>query len=62
MHVDVQPGDRAAICRVLMQPVGLLYERGTFIVVHECTGCRCLRRTRAASDDDLSSLLHDELQ
>jgi hypothetical protein len=40
-----------------MAPVGLLYERGTFIVVHECTGCRFQRCNRAGPSDDLSPLL-----
>lgn len=57
MHVDVDPGDRAATCRALMEPVGLLYERGVFVVVHTCTGCGCTRRNRAAVDDDLDVLL-----
>jgi hypothetical protein len=56
-HVDVHPGDRAATCRALMQPVDLLYERGEFVVVHECTGCHLRRRNRAARDDDLSPFL-----
>ena len=56
MHVDVNPGDRAARCRALMQPVALLYERGTFVLVHECTRCRLRRRNRAHDHDDLSSL------
>ena len=57
MHVDVHPGDRAADCRAPMQPVDLLYELGEFIVVHECTRCRTVRRCRTAADDDLSVLL-----
>jgi 8-oxo-dGTP pyrophosphatase MutT (NUDIX family) len=57
MHVDVHPGDRAATCRALMKPIGLLYERGEFVVVHECAGCGVKRRNRAAADDDLSRLL-----
>ncbi len=57
MHVDVHPGDRAASCRALMEPVALLYERGAFIVVHECTRCGCRRRNRAGPDDNLSTLL-----
>ena len=40
-----------------MEPVGLLLERGEFIVVHECTGCGRRRRNVAADDDDLSVLL-----
>ena len=40
-----------------MEPVGLVYERGEFIIVHKCTACRVRRRNRAAPDDDLSVLL-----
>jgi hypothetical protein len=40
-----------------MRPVELLYERGAFVVVHECTRCRLRRRNRTAVDDDLSPLL-----
>jgi hypothetical protein len=40
-----------------MRPVGLLYERGQFVVVHECTGCGVRRRNRVAAGDDLSTLL-----
>jgi hypothetical protein len=57
MHVDVHPGDRAATCRALMEPVGVLYERGAFVVVHECVGCGVTRCNRAAADDDVMRLL-----
>jgi RNHCP domain len=57
MHVDVHPGDRAATCRGLMEPIGLLYERGEFVVVHECVRCGLRRRNRAAAEDELSALL-----
>jgi hypothetical protein len=40
-----------------MEPVGLLHERGTFFVVHECTRCGERRRNRTCADDDLSVLL-----
>jgi RNHCP domain len=40
-----------------MEPVGLAYERGEFIVIHECTGCGEQRRNRASADDDVSALI-----
>jgi hypothetical protein len=57
MHVDVHPGDRAARCRAPMKPVSLLYERGEFLVVHECTACGIRRRNHASPNDDLSLLM-----
>ena len=57
MHVDVHPGDRASTCHAPMRPVALEYERGRFVLVHECTGCGARRRNRTASGDDLDQLL-----
>jgi hypothetical protein len=57
MHVDIHPGDRAAACRALMEPVQLLYERGEFVIVHECTQCGARRRNRAARHDDIDQLI-----
>lgn len=57
LHVDVHPGDRAATCRAPMQPVRVLYERGEFVLEHECTACGHVRRNRASPSDDLTPLL-----
>jgi hypothetical protein len=40
-----------------MHPIGLLYELGEFVLVHECVRCGLRRRNRAAVDDDLAKLL-----
>ncbi len=56
-HVDVHPGDRAAGCHGLMQPVGLEVERGRYVIVHRCTRCGLVRRNRAAPEDDFEALL-----
>jgi hypothetical protein len=40
-----------------MAPVDLRYERGQFVVVHECTECGARRRNRATAGDNLSTLL-----
>jgi len=38
-----------------MRPVQLLYERGEFVVVHQCTACGATKRCRTRADDDLTS-------
>jgi hypothetical protein len=38
-----------------MRPVQLLYERGEFVVVHECIGCGATQRCRTSNGDDLTS-------
>jgi hypothetical protein len=40
-----------------MEPVGVLYERGEFVLLHRCVACGHARRNRAAAGDDLSPLL-----
>ena len=52
-HVDIQPGDRAATCRGLMEPVAIEYVRSEFVIVHRCAACGHVRRNRAATDDQL---------
>ena len=52
-HVDIQPGDRAAPCRALMEPVSIAYVKGEFIVVHRCTACGFQRRNRTSPEDHL---------
>jgi hypothetical protein len=40
-----------------MEPVGLLYERDRFVLVHRCVRCGVARRNRTAGADDLSPWL-----
>jgi rubrerythrin len=56
-HVDENPGDRAAQCGGLMQPVGAEQKRGEITLVHRCVRCGHLKRNRAAADDDFARLL-----
>ena len=52
-HVDIQPGDRAAVCRALMAPIAIEYVRDEFVIVHRCTACGTERRNRASASDQL---------
>lgn len=51
-HVDVEPGDRAAVCGGMMQP--LLLEGGTpyYTILHECEACGFQRRNKVQKQDD----------
>lgn len=52
LHVDVFPGDRAADCGGLLEPVGVEHSgRKGWAIVHRCRGCGAVRRNRAALDD-----------
>ncbi len=52
-HVDVMPGDRAATCGGMMEPVGI---EGANIedmqIVHKCVICSHTKRNRFSKDDN----------
>jgi len=40
-HVDKEiPGDRAAECKQLMEPIKTIYQKDVFRIVYRCQGCR----------------------
>lgn len=51
LHLDVNPGDRAADCGGQMEPIRAETDaRRGFILVHRCTKCGEIRRNRAAHE------------
>jgi DNA-directed RNA polymerase subunit RPC12/RpoP len=53
-HVDDQtPGDRAAHCRALMEPIAIAVRgEGEWLVIHRCRRCDALNLNRSAGDDN----------
>ncbi len=52
LHVDVETGDRQAVCKGLMPAVGKLYKPdGEEVLVHKCAKCSLVRKNRIAGDD-----------
>jgi hypothetical protein len=57
-HVDNTPGDRAADCGSLMEPLCIAVRGdGEWLLVHRCTGCDELDLNRTAGDDNPLALL-----
>lgn len=56
-HVDVNPGDRAELCRGLMEPVGALQKKGEYYIVHQCERCGFERQKKLQEGDDFEALL-----
>lgn len=56
-HVDTHPGDRAALCLALMEPIGLLVGK-EWIIVHKCQKCGKIIKNKAASNDSSSELVN----
>lgn len=68
-HVDLsEAGDRLAVCRGMMKPIGLTLKRtrkkyglaqyGELMLIHQCEECGHLSVNRIAADDD-ASLIFD---
>lgn len=56
-HVDVNPGDRAADCGGLMEPVGLELKEGKYILIQRCVKCGFTRRNKVVDADDFNAVL-----
>ena len=57
-HLDDTPGDRAAECGSLMEPIAITVRGdGEWILIHRCSGCDLLHLNRAAGDDNPLMLL-----
>ena len=63
LHVDVNPGDRAADCAGLLRPVGYRKDSNKgFMILYECKKCGASRTTRFLEidricPDDFDTLL-----
>ena len=56
-HVDMHPGDRAAVCGGMMEPVAVEGSTPTYRIVQRCKTCGMYRRVTAHSTDDTQSLV-----
>jgi len=56
-HVDVNPGDRTALCQALMEPVRLEGSSPSYILVHRCIKCGHEKRNTVSDADDMETLI-----
>jgi hypothetical protein len=58
LHVDEEPGDRAADCGGIMEPIGVWVRKGgEWAVIHRCRRCGKLDSNRIAADDNPMKLM-----
>ena len=58
VHLDVEPGDRAADCGGLMEPIAVWSRPGgDWALIHRCRGCGVLCSNRIAGDDSEVALV-----
>jgi hypothetical protein len=56
-HVDVNPGDRAASCGGMMEPVGIEVKSGEYTLLYICKECGYKYRIKSASDDNFNTMI-----
>jgi hypothetical protein len=56
-HVDNQPGDRAASCGGMMEPVALEGSTPAYVLLHRCTLCGHEKRNRVQRTDSQEALV-----
>jgi hypothetical protein len=56
-HVDINPGDRAADCGGLMEPIAVTSTRRGYVITHRCVACGFQRDNKAAAEDNFEVLL-----
>lgn len=58
LHLDNKPGDRAAYCGGLMEPIAVWVRHGgEWALIHRCQECGALSSNRTAADDNEIMLL-----
>ncbi|MCB6364816.1 RNHCP domain-containing protein [Intestinibacillus massiliensis] len=58
LHVDNEPGDRAAGCGGIMEPIAVwVRKNGEWAIIHRCRRCGALRSNRIAADDNPMKLM-----
>lgn len=58
LHVDNKPGDRASLCKGVMEPIGVwVRKNGEWAIVHRCKSCGTLNSNRIAADDNSTLLM-----
>ncbi|MDO8565899.1 MAG: RNHCP domain-containing protein [Candidatus Moranbacteria bacterium] len=56
-HVDIFPGDRAASCGGLMEPVAFEHAGKNDTITHRCFACGYEKKNKVAKNDDFEALL-----
>lgn len=56
-HVDNYPGDRAADCGGLMEPIGVEIVGGEYILLHKCIECGHVKKNKTSPEDDFDAIL-----
>lgn len=57
-HVDESPGDRKAVCKGLMEPIGFDKKDGEYKIIHKCRKCRVQKRCKVRNEDEIKNFFN----
>ncbi len=58
VHVDVNPGDRAAACKGIMDVVDITLKHGELVITHKCKKCGHVKPNKAHREDRIETITH----
>ena len=59
LHVDNIPGDRANMCRGIMEPIEVTPDsKKGYVITFRCTKCGAIKNNKMADDDDYNLILN----
>lgn len=56
-HVDINPGDRAANCGGMMEPIGIESIGNGFIIIFRCQKCGQKKKNKSSTKDDMEKII-----
>lgn len=56
-HVDINPGDRAADCLGLMEPMRVEKTKSEYSLLHRCSVCGYIKKNKLAKNDNMNAVL-----
>lgn len=57
LHVDINPGDREAVCHGLMKPISLVKKNKELKILQRCVRCGHERWNRVDKEDDVDVVI-----
>ena len=57
-HLDINPGDRANMCKGLMEPIGVEKFKDTFKIIYKCQKCGENHKNIVLRDDNMEEIIN----
>ena len=56
-HVDLNPGDRKALCGGMMKPIEVLGKQGDHVIIHQCVKCGHEKKNKTTPQDNFDAII-----